>query len=203
VVLVPGNHDSYAADSWPAIVEHWGPYLHLQRDYPICLDYPDLQLLGVSTALPTRPGSACGLVGEEQLSALAELLSQTWTRPRLLAIHHPPLPGLISFRKRLRDAAALQQQLSVHRLDLVVHGHGHHDKTLLSGALRVYGVGSASYRQASFRCFDIAQQGPGWQIQMRLFRHEDRNEGPDEEPDPHGAFRCVQESSWHIAGVAG
>ena len=27
VMLVPGNHDAYAGDSWPAVAAAWGPYL--------------------------------------------------------------------------------------------------------------------------------------------------------------------------------
>jgi 3',5'-cyclic AMP phosphodiesterase CpdA len=191
VLLVPGNHDVYAADSWPAVREHWGEYLHLESDYPVSLESAELQLLAVSSALPTRPGSACGLIGEAQCRRLETLLRQPRTRPRLLAIHHPPLPGMIGFRKRLRDAPALQQLLAAHPVDLVLHGHGHHDRTQQCGDMRVYGVGSASYQQASYRCFDIEPGSSGWQVRMRLFRNESGNE----------AFHCVEESSWQIGAV--
>jgi 3',5'-cyclic AMP phosphodiesterase CpdA len=171
ILLIPGNHDNYAADSWPAILEHWGDYLGAARElsgasplvYPVTRVFPDLELIGVSTALPTRPGSACGLLGPEQLKALETQLATPRSRPRLLAIHHPPFSGMIGFRKRLRDANALEQLLSRQDLDVIVHGHDHTDRSEHRVGVRVFGTGSASYQQGSFRCFDIQPAADAWQ----------------------------------------
>lgn len=186
VLLVPGNHDIYAPDSWAAVIEHWGAYLHLAGDYPVRRQFADLEIIGVSTALPTRPASACGQLGAAQRLRLDKLLQQPQTLPRLLAIHHPPLPGMIGFRKRLRDAPQLERALSARPVDIIVHGHGHHDRSCVRGGLKIFGVSSASYQRGSFRCFDLVEEAAGWQVTMQLMRR-----GED-------TFHCVEEDSWKI-----
>ena len=178
VVLVPGNHDNYAADSWSAISECWGAYLGDVRagGYPFTRKYQELELLGVSTALPTRPGSACGLVGEQQLAALAKRLETPRTGPRFLAIHHPPFPGMISFRKRLRDADCLEAITTVENTHVILHGHDLTDREALHRGVRVFGTSSASYQRGSFRRFDIAPVDHGWRVEMNLFRRQDAGE---------------------------
>lgn len=187
ILLVPGNHDVYAADSWAAVAEHWGAYLHLARDYPVRRQFPELEIIGVSTALPTRPASACGLIGAAQRVRLEALLQAPSMRPRLLAIHHPPLPGMIGFRKRLRDAPELERQLSDRPVDIILHGHGHHDRTEVRGDLKIFGVSSASYQRGGFRCFDFTETATGWQVVMQLFRRGE------------AGFSCVEETGWEIS----
>ena len=190
VLLVPGNHDNYAADSWDAMTECWGPYLGVSgtADYPLCRNYPDLQIVGASTALPTRPGSACGLLGQSQLLALEHLLAQPRTRPRLLAIHHPPFPGMSGFRKRLRDASALARLANDQSVDLILHGHDHTDREQTVHGVRVFGTGSASYQQGSFRRLDIESGQGGWELSMRLFHRQD-----------DGRVGEVGEQGWQVA----
>jgi 3',5'-cyclic AMP phosphodiesterase CpdA len=185
VLLVPGNHDNYAADSGPAIAEHWGAYLGLIGDYPVDREFAELELIGVSSALPTRPASACGLLGHSQLAALDARLAAKKTKPRMLAIHHPPFPGMISFRKRLRDAGALEQLVARQDLDVIVHGHDHTDRAELRAGVRVFGTGSASYQQGSFRRFDIGSVGDSWQIDMSLYCR-----------DSSGDFQPVTQTDW-------
>jgi len=185
ILLVPGNHDYYAEDSWPAILEHWGDYLGAGGDYPVVRALPDLELVGLSTALPTRPASACGLVGAGQLAALETQLATPRSRPRLLAIHHPPFPGMIGFRKRLRDAGALEQLIARQDLDVIVHGHDHTDRFEQRAGARVFGTGSASYQHGSFRRFDIEPVGDAWQFEMSLFRRDDS-----------GEFQQVMQENW-------
>jgi len=188
VLLVPGNHDNYAADSGPAIAEHWGAYLGLVGDYPVDREFAELELIGVSSALPTRPASACGLLGHSQLAALDARLAVKKIKPRMLAIHHPPFPGMISFRKRLRDAAALEALAGQYELDVIVHGHDHLDRCEQRSGVRVFGTGSASYQQGSFRCFDITPDSHGWQTTMRLLQRDGLN-----------SFRCVAQETWQDA----
>ena len=185
VLLVPGNHDNYAADSWPAILEHWGAYLEADGAFPMVREFADLELIGISTAVPTRPASACGLVGTGQLAALEPLLAAPRSRPRLLAIHHPPFPGMIIFRKRLRDGRALEQLVMRGELDLIVHGHDHSDRAEERAGVRVFGTGSASYQHGSYRCFDIERAGVGWRVDMTLFRRNDA-----------GEFEAVVQQGW-------
>ena len=53
---------------------------------------------------------AQGRLGDEQLRALDQSLAQA-PGFRCVLLHHPPLPGGASWRKRLRDAHALQRVL--------------------------------------------------------------------------------------------
>ena len=184
VVVVPGNHDDYAADSRAALNEHWGPYFGLSADYPMCREFADLELICVDTALPTRPASACGLVGERQLSSLLQHLSGGQAKPRLLAIHHPPFPGMIGFRKRLRDAQRLETLIHECPVDLIVHGHDHKDRREVRHGVRVFGTSSASYEAGSYRCIDVVPDASGWQLRMRLLRRDD------------GSFHCVEDEHW-------
>ena len=189
VVLVPGNHDNYATDSWSAMAQYWGSYLGAAETdgYPFTRQLENLELVGVSTALPTRPGSACGLVGDTQLTALARRLELPRVGPRFLAIHHPPFPGMISFRKRLRDADRLAAVTSSDNVDVILHGHDHTDREALHQGIRVFGSSSASYQRGSFRRFDIEPAEQGWNIKMDLFRRQD-----------DGEVVSVQEQRWQV-----
>lgn len=187
VFLVPGNHDDYAADSRAALVTHWGPYLGDLDCYPRRRVLDGLEVIGVNTALPTRPVSACGLVGDAQLARLAQALRQPRSGPRLLAIHHPPLPGMINFRKRLRDAHELEKLLGRQLVDVVVHGHGHRNRTLTVHGIRVCAVNSASYEDGSYRQFDIERDADGWELRMQLFSRSGNG------------FRIREEDVWRLS----
>jgi len=188
VFLVPGNHDDYAEDSRAALGAHWGAYLADENAYPVARRVAGVELIGIDTALPTPPGSACGVVGETQLARLGERLLEPRAGPRLLALHHPPFPGMINFRKRLKDADQLQSLLGRQLVDVVLHGHGHRNRTVISHGIRVHGVSSASYRDGSYRQFEIDQAGDAWELKMQLFSRFDRS------------FRVVEEDVWRIAG---
>lgn len=189
VVLVPGNHDNYAADSWAAIAQCWGPYLGNAEaaEYPFTRQFQEVELVGVCTALPTHPGSACGLIGEAQLAALAMRLERPNGGPRFLAIHHPPFPGMISFRKRLRDAGRLAAIACSDNVDVILHGHDHTDREALHQGVRIFGTGSASYQRGSFRCFDIEAADKGWTLEMNLFRRQES-----------GEYVSEQQQSWQV-----
>ncbi len=189
VLLVPGNHDVYAEDSWAAVSACWSPYLHLDADYPVIRQLDDVTLLGASSALPTRLGSACGALGSGQLERLEQALSAAADGPRVLALHHPPLPGMSRFRKRLRDAPALAERLSRLPVDLVLHGHGHHSVRREQEALRVLGIGSASYERSSYREIHCARTQTGWLLDVALVV---RNAAGD--------FETVERLSW-MAGA--
>ena len=70
-----------------------------------------------------------GSIGELQLNRLGKILSQTASQNyfRVLLIHHPPVPGTVSWRKRLTDAAALQPLIADLGVELILHGHAHRE----------------------------------------------------------------------------
>ncbi len=140
ISFVPGNHDAYVPSEWETGMGLWGDFMTGDLVVKgaitlpsVCLPFPyvrqrrNIALIGVSTAIPSRPGLAIGTLGSAQIEALASTLSNLRNRGfyRVLMIHHPPLPGLAKPRKALTDAADLAGVLRDEGCDLVVHGHNH------------------------------------------------------------------------------
>jgi 3',5'-cyclic AMP phosphodiesterase CpdA len=179
VMLVPGNHDNYARDSGAAMYRHWGEYLpdrgpretDYTAGYPVVREFQNLKLLGVNTSCVTRIFSAAGELGEQQCARLSQTLAK---EPgdrgfQCLLIHHPPLPGMTSRRKGLRDAGQLESILRQSRPNLVLYGHLHCNREHLLENSRIYCTASASSsKNASYRVFDLEQNEQGWRCRMRL-----------------------------------
>ena len=83
-------------------------------------------LVGVSSAVPTPPGSARGRIGERQLARLEQVLTQAGEDglARVVLVHHPVLAGAPR-RKALADAPRLRAVLARAGAELVLHGHLH------------------------------------------------------------------------------
>jgi 3',5'-cyclic AMP phosphodiesterase CpdA len=112
-------------------------------------------------------------------------------------IHHPPLPGMTSWRKAVADAGALARVLDRGGAELVLHGHLHRNSMVAGpGHLRVYGTASASAtdhgigRGAAFRCFDVVRHAGGFRIDMRLTA-----------VDHHGAQRELERDVWEVGAA--
>jgi 3',5'-cyclic AMP phosphodiesterase CpdA len=207
VFLVPGNHDVYAADSWPAVAAHWGEYLGVPADasragdrdaYPIVRRLDGVWLVGVSSALATAPFLATGALGPAQLARLRTVLVEARAARALvcLLIHHPPLTGLAGWRKRLIDAPALEGLLAATAVPLALHGHLHEDHVERRGGMRVFGTASAASavatEPASYRVLDIEQGAGGWHCRALLRRHD----------ASAGRFMVADEQEWSIPGEA-
>src|SRR3954470_4142640 len=120
VTVVPGNHDAYVSLPWSKAAGLWDAYMtgkHYDdagevrpprdvRDFPFVRRMGGVALIGVSTALPTRPFSAAGELGAGQLQRLDSILEQLGEAGafRIVLIHHPPFGGGAYKRKSLRDA---------------------------------------------------------------------------------------------------
>ena len=205
VMLVPGNHDAYARDSWPAVAAAWGPYLGGaagHEGFPVVrrldLDGVDVHLVGASSAVPTPLFMASGGLGRAQLEAVADALD-TADGLRCLLLHHPPLPGMTSRRKGLRDAASLAAVLEQTGAELVLHGHVHRNVQRPGpGGSRVFGTASASHveggrsgdRGASYRVFELDAAGAARgavSVSMRLMR-----------VSATGAVTRLEEETWTV-----
>jgi 3',5'-cyclic AMP phosphodiesterase CpdA len=153
VTLVPGNHDAYVRATELHAARIWDAYMRGDSDHGEAARFPFLRrrgpvaLIGLSTALPTLPLMATGLIGPEQLTQFAALLERIEGLFRVVLIHHPPA-GLRARHKRLVDAAALVEILRQRGADLVLHGHDHlHSLNWLAGPhgrIPVVGVPSSS-----------------------------------------------------------
>jgi 3',5'-cyclic AMP phosphodiesterase CpdA len=169
VSVVPGNHDIYVPFGHDPGLARWQAYMRSDAGPPGPCEgrpasTPDLAmgtfpylrirgrlaLIGLCSAAPMPPFIAAGRAGEAQLTRLRQLLDETRRDGfvRVVMIHHPPIPGLASASKALRDADALGRVLAEHGAELVLHGHMH-SATLVwwpsqHGSVPILGVPSAS-----------------------------------------------------------
>jgi predicted MPP superfamily phosphohydrolase len=193
VTVIPGNHDAYVHTDWHKTMVHWTEYMlsdinqgakHLTNNinhiFP-CLRIRDhVAIIGVCTAQPTALHLAVGSIGTGQLGRLEKILSQTAGQEyfRVLLIHHPPIPGTVSWRKRLTDAPALQSLLAHYDVELILHGHTHfaHQCNLktLSGNVPVMGAPSitalnnAADRRARYYIYRISPMDNNWNVRLQV-----------------------------------
>jgi 3',5'-cyclic AMP phosphodiesterase CpdA len=192
VTVVPGNHDAYVRTTEQRTLGLWHSYACSDpcelsaRDgrrttrFPILRGRGPVALIGLSSARPTPPFFATGSLGRAQLQELDRLLVETRRRGllRVVLLHHPPLPGTVSWRRRLTDAAALDGVLARRGAELVLHGHAHRSvfgKILTaSGEAPVIGVPSASGigrkpgRRAQYHLYRLRRDRNGWNLSVSV-----------------------------------
>jgi 3',5'-cyclic AMP phosphodiesterase CpdA len=161
VTVIPGNHDIYTRLGDDPGVERWAAYMSAdaagaefvmgtRARFPFVRCIGPVALIGLNSAVETRPFVAAGALGPYQLQELARILSETERAGlvRVVLIHHPPLPGLTPPRRALRDASALARVLEEHGAELVLYGHNHRDHRMefawSRGRIPVIGVASGS-----------------------------------------------------------
>lgn len=181
VMVIPGNHDLYARDSWSHCASQWAPYLHIASPaqaaaagepaywapFPSRLRLNGVAIHGLNSGLPSAIGLSIGALGGAQLRRLADNLAATPPDVlQVVALHHPPLPGLMSRRRALRDAEPLGPLLR--RAHLVLHGHGHFNHRYAISGAQAFATGSASTKEASFRLFDLNSSGGAFAAHMEL-----------------------------------
>lgn len=174
IMLVPGNHDVYARDSAAAVNHCWAEYLFQgcsRHRFPVMRTLGGLKLIGLSTATVSPIFMATGRLQAAQLEELSTMLEAAANAQQLscLLIHHPPLPGMTSWRKSLSNAHALQDVLESYPPALIFHGHLHHNREYLWGNSRIYCTAAASSASdASYRVLDIEDAGDYWSLHMVL-----------------------------------
>jgi 3',5'-cyclic AMP phosphodiesterase CpdA len=198
VTVVPGNHDAYVAVSWDRSwaawrdfmtsdqTEHGAPTSPDDDRFPFVRRRGPMAIIGLSTATPTAPGHASGMIGRGQMQRLATFLAAAGASKlfRVVLLHHPPF-GDAPKHKSLTDAAEFQSVIAHAGAELILHGHEHRFRfNELRGPLGpvpVFGAPSASMlpRSASaaagqYHLYRIEQRGEGWMIeaQMRTYRAE-------------------------------
>lgn len=192
VTVVPGNHDIYTRLGHHSGVELWRPYMlsdvegasipgsgTAERGFPIVRHVGCVALVGLNSAIETRPFVAAGRLGVRQLDALSEALRELRRRAlaRIVLIHHPPLPGQAPTRRGLTDASELAEVLRDEGAELVLHGHDHRD-TLhwaesRSARIPVVGIasGSAGRRHkgeplARYNLITVRRTDESWSIEV-------------------------------------
>ncbi|MBN2725707.1 MAG: metallophosphoesterase [Deltaproteobacteria bacterium] len=152
VTIVPGNHDVYLKSAeknrnfWRGLGK-WanatGP-----QDYPIEKNIDGINVIGLSSAVPSPPGIAWGKIGEKQLSDLEQILEKHSGESNILVLHHPPYRGPDSWHDGLIDGTRLREIICKWGVDIILHGHEHFD---MSGSVEgpmgiripVFGTGCA------------------------------------------------------------
>lgn len=194
VSVVPGNHDLTRALPWTAGIGQWGAFMSADQDdapgtprFPFLRRRGPLAIIGLSSAIPTRPFSAAGRLGVEQLARAASLLDHASRDGlfRAVLIHHPPVAGSGGRRKALQDRDALCGVLARHGAELVLHGH-HHAALLTSlpgpaGTVPVIGAASASSgvarpELAGWRLYKIERDEESWWL-TTITRRYDQDTG--------------------------
>lgn len=187
ITVVPGNHDAYVAVPWEQGLARWSDFMSGDAGeqakgtgFPFLRRRGPLAIIGLSTAQPTPPGSAAGALGPEQLERLEPALEALGREGafRCILLHHPPMEGIVSRRKRLLDAEGFRQVLARTGAELVLHGHDHdfHATELNGprGAIPVVGVPSASARggghrpAAHYHLYGIERRDGAWRIDLRV-----------------------------------
>jgi 3',5'-cyclic AMP phosphodiesterase CpdA len=198
ISVVPGNHDAYVRIGRDRSLAHWADYMtsdvapstgHEEVDgFPYLRRRGPLAIVGLSTAVATPPGFATGALGEGQLEALDRLLADLASEEccRVLLLHHPPIAGACTWRKRLIDAPAFRRIVACRGADLILHGHEHAPVNgMIEGReskIPVLGVPSASSldarpeRCARYQIYDIERTAFGWAASGEARGYDRRSE---------------------------
>lgn len=207
VSVVPGNHDAYVSLPWDRSCGLWGAYMSSddsdgsgsgsgdgggngQRrpptspaDFPYVRKHGRVAIVGLCTAVPTPPGWASGRIGRTQLDRLDALLARLGEAGmcRVILLHHPPIEGDNPLRKRLTDAAALQDVIARNGAELLLHGHDHRCsiRSMIgpAGSVPAVGVPSASAGLAKskpigqYHLYGLGFSAPVWTIDLRVRRY--------------------------------
>ncbi len=195
VTVVPGNHDAYIAVDWQQTYARWVQYLSGDSDtvpggvtqvrkpeFPILRRRGQTALIGVCTARPSPPLFATGQAGRRQLQKLEELLVESGRQDlfRVVLIHHPPVSGVVQWRKRLKDAKNFRVVVKRCGAELILHGHVHrrsitqlpapHGQAPVISVSSASALGSISDRRARFHVYRIAPGSPGWEMRLTAYR---------------------------------
>jgi 3',5'-cyclic AMP phosphodiesterase CpdA len=194
VTVIPGNHDTYVDEPWDQTLGLWQAHMTSDEEawrgsgssahpFPFVRRRGPIALVGLSTAVPTAPGLATGVLGKRQLHAARDLLLQLGKEDllRVVLVHHPPsLDQHDRHRKRLTDAEAFRAIIAEVGAELILHGHTHRysltEITGFDGAVAVIGTPSASMtthprkEPSQYHLYQIEPSRHGWELTVRVRR---------------------------------
>jgi 3',5'-cyclic AMP phosphodiesterase CpdA len=153
VTVIPGNHDIYSSLHGDTGVNRWAEYMGGEAEshaFPFVRRFGPIALVGLNSAVETPPFVASGRLGPDQIEVARDLLERLGDDGviRVVLIHHPPLSGLATARRGLKDAKLFQRLLEKSGAELVLYGHNHKPELTwldtVSGPLALIGGASAS-----------------------------------------------------------
>lgn len=191
ITVIPGNHDAYIKMDWDKTFAYWMDYMagdvrkqttesitSLGSLFPTLRIRDQIALIGINTAFPSGLHLATGTIGDDQLTKLEKILKYLSDRPlfRIILIHHPPIPDIVSSRKSLTDAESLRSILERYKVELLLFGHTHEtvhtSLTTLSGKIPAIGAPSISSRspknerRSRYYLYKITSTTDEWKVQM-------------------------------------
>ncbi|HSG96262.1 MAG TPA: metallophosphoesterase, partial [Afifellaceae bacterium] len=114
VTVIPGNHDAYVPGAHRHYRRLWAPWMSgddagpgEDAHFPFLRRRNSVAMIGVSSAITSRPFMATGRLGRDQAEKLRVLLEETGAEglARVVLIHHPPkMMDWRGFTRRLTDA---------------------------------------------------------------------------------------------------
>jgi len=177
VTVIPGNHDRYVSATAQRFATAFAPFLRPDRanappGFPSLRQRGPVALISLSSAIPTAPLMATGMVGAAQLAALDHILENLKDEDvfRVLLIHHPLQSKAV--HKRLTDAAALCALIRRRGVELILHGHDHrqattwietaHDRIPVVGVPSASAIAHGHHPAAAYNLFAIDRTPSGW-----------------------------------------
>ena len=223
VTVVPGNHDTYVRSDWSETFAGWLDYMVSDRPdrqgapisgfddlFPTLRVRRPIALIGLCSAHPSAPHLAIGTLGDSQLNKLETILKQTASQGlfRIVAIHHPPLSGMESWRRRLTDAHSLRRRIALCGAELILHGHVHkavcHTLNTPRGQTKVLGATSASSsswayeRRACYYLCTLRASEIGWDVHIaqRVYCPDAHGFIPGKEHHYQVRAPCMPRAAW-------
>jgi 3',5'-cyclic AMP phosphodiesterase CpdA len=210
ITVIPGNHDAYVRTDWDDTCGILADFMISDEPYRLVaagtnsrFTFPSLRvrgmaaLIGLSSAHPSGPLSAVGTIGREQLQEMEKILAATGAKQlfRIVMVHHPPVPGTVSWRKRLTDGETFRSVVTNHGVELVLHGHTHCSSLryleTTVGRTPVIGVpsGSALGRRAKTRSrynlYQVKRNPQGWELVVTVRCYSPPSQDFVEERETH------------------
>ncbi len=216
VMVIPGNHDAYVAGAWEKNYEILAPYLAGDEGaifsrpplYPVSRSFGKLAVIALNTAVPRPLWLATGRLGAAQLAGLEEKLEffSGRSRVRVILMHHPPVPGLAGWRRRLSDDRVFLEVVAGRGAELVLFGHLHYrwENLLAAGKRRIpcFGVpaaaalGRSPARRSRYNIYRFYRAaGKTWRLKFVIRRwSESRSLFLDEECGEYELAGCGKDN---------
>jgi Icc protein len=155
VLALPGNHDD------PALLEHYFPGSPMHG--VTVTRHAKWQIIRLDSCLSGKPH---GRFDDEVLQRLKEILVETPGQPRLVALHHQPLPADSPWidKYRLMDAGPFLDIVGRSAdIKVVVWGHIHQPfEAELNGTLMLGGPSSVANSLSATDAFALDGRGPAY-----------------------------------------
>jgi len=157
-MLSPGNHANITAIETTLI-----PALKARSSYSRCIQFEEWQVITLNSH---NSGQISGLLAEDELQRLDQLLSAEPHKHTLIALHHHPVPIESAWLDRiaLHDNQALWNIIHHHHnVQALLCGHIHQALDIMHKGIRILGTPSSCVQFKPLqRSFALDDRSPGY-----------------------------------------